>query len=719
MGCGASKLKEEEEAVAICKERKRQLKLAVERRNSLAEAHCRYFQALYAVSASIKLFVARHSSPSSPFVITFSQKENDVSNPMLLQQSPSQLTHETIACGSCISSSISSDSSEEEQEAENEERREREEEVVVHDHGYFYMGVPPPPMPSPHRDFGWDFFNPFDSVRPEMMGYNQVSEEDLGVVREEEGISELEEEKFNEEVMVGENVNGKHEKESGNEVLRVADEVSNLGKGGQDQEESRVIDTPVRGRELLEALKDIEDHFVKAYDSGKDVSRMLEASRFYLHSGLEEIRENSAKFLESTTWHRSISSKSSSWKSLTASSSSISSSSTWMEYKDDLFEENGSMDSGSHSLTLGRLYAWEKKLYEEVKVGDSMRKLYQRKCSQLRNQNVKGDDSSSADKTRAAVKDLYTRILVAIRTAESISKRIQQLRDEELQPQILELLQGLASTWKIMMECHETQNKIMLEVKSFTYPANGKFCNESHRHATLQLQAELQNWRSCFTRYIAAQRAYIVALHQWLSKYLVPEVEFYSKGKFSAPLSRSSGPPLLLICNNWLASMDKLPVKGVDYAWKCLGKYTKALLAHQREGQQQKRKVESLAKEVDRKILSFQKSENRILELKYSEERSDADERQSFEYLTDRKDLLESLRRELDLEKARHQSHMEETQRITLNGLQTGFSMVFETLAEFSKASFKMYNDLLNCESSKKNRNNPCIESTRDHEDGS
>lgn len=26
------------------------------------------------------------------------------------------------------------------------------------------------------------------------------------------------------------------------------------------------------------------------------------------------------------------------------------------------------MGSGSHSLTLGRLYAWEKKLFEEVKV---------------------------------------------------------------------------------------------------------------------------------------------------------------------------------------------------------------------------------------------------------------------------------------------------------------------------------------------------------------
>jgi hypothetical protein len=39
----------------------------------------------------------------------------------------------------------------------------------------------------------------------------------------------------------------------------------------------------------------------------------------------------------------------------------------WTELKSDLFDDYG-MDAGSHSLTLGRLYAWEKKLYEEVKV---------------------------------------------------------------------------------------------------------------------------------------------------------------------------------------------------------------------------------------------------------------------------------------------------------------------------------------------------------------
>ena len=41
---------------------------------------------------------------------------------------------------------------------------------------------------------------------------------------------------------------------------------------------------------MLDALKDIEDHFIKAYDSGKDVSRMLEASRVHMLSSLEEIK---------------------------------------------------------------------------------------------------------------------------------------------------------------------------------------------------------------------------------------------------------------------------------------------------------------------------------------------------------------------------------------------------------------------------------------------
>lgn len=293
MGCVASKLEEEEEVVGICRERKQQLKLAVDRRYTLADAHYRYCQSLYGVSAAIKLFVARHSSPSSPFLITFpppsspNPKENVVSNPLFLQQTPSEPTKETVACESCESSSASD---------EDTEKEEEEEEPLC---GYFYMEVPPPSTPSPQRDFGWDFFNPFNHVRPEIIsGYNRISEEEnLRVVREQEGIPDLEEdgerlEEGGKVVVLPEEKMNNVESESGVEVVKTLDtNTSNANANrGELQKGLTVIDTPVRGRELLEALKDIEDHFIRAYDSGKDVSRMLEVNRVQLHSNLEEIK---------------------------------------------------------------------------------------------------------------------------------------------------------------------------------------------------------------------------------------------------------------------------------------------------------------------------------------------------------------------------------------------------------------------------------------------
>ncbi|XP_060962686.1 protein ALTERED PHOSPHATE STARVATION RESPONSE 1 [Cannabis sativa] len=738
MGCVASKLEEEEEVVSICRERKQKIKLAVDKRHALAQAHWRYTQSLYAVSASINLFVACHSSPSAPFLITFPppcssssspcENQNVITNPMFLQQMPSESTCQTVDCGSCASSTSSSDSEEQEEEEDEDEEedqeQEQEREVIREQHhqpcGYFYMQMPPPSMPSPRRDFGWDFFNPFDNVnRPEVInGYrHNLDDEVLRVVREEEGIPELEEEENKVAVAAAAATaadEDNEEKRVENGTTTVVNEVTKIDEGttNLNQVEPKgltVIDTPVEGRELLEALKDIEDYFQKAYQSLIDVSRMLEANVDQMQSGLEEIKENSTKLIQSAR-HRSISSKPSSCKSLVVSTSK--SSSSWTEFRNDLFDDYGGMAAGSHSLTLGRIYAWEKKLYEEVKAGDSTRKLYEKKCSRLRNLDVRGDDELTMDKTRATVKDLYARILVAIRSAESISIKIEKLRDEELLPQIVELLKGLTRTWKLLLESHETQNKILIEVKTFTCSAFGKFSNESHQAATVQLKVELNNWRACFVEYVSAQKAYVEALHGWLTKFIVPEVEFYSRSKGSAVSCRVNGPPLLMICHDWLASIEKLPDKSVAFALKSFAKDVKALFDQQCQEQLQKRKVDSLAKELDRRVVAFQKTEGRFLELKLTENNeSDAENRN--EYLTEKKDQLDMLRRRLDVEKEKHHNLMLETQRMTLNGFQTGFCTVFESLIEFSKASQNMYNDLVNDnENSEKTGNMSYIEDT-------
>ncbi|CAH9106887.1 unnamed protein product, partial [Cuscuta epithymum] len=597
MGCVSSKFEQEEEGVvSICRERKKQLKLTVERRYSLADAHHRYCQALNGVSAALRLFVARHTSPSSPYLITFPpppsppQENKADSNPMFLQQNPTQ------EAADCLGSCLHSSEDEEEKEEENEERedvyhlekKEEKAQQAAAVSGYFYMEMPreevlqhSTQIPAGDGYGGWDFFNPF-------YGYNhQISEEDLKVVREREGIPELEkeEEEICSRVMKDERAeSGKVEQKWGEEMV----------KGGESE---RVVDVLKEeevdkkgiteltdmekgldgGRELLEALKDIEDHFTRAYDSGKEVSRLLESNWVHTQPNLEDLRGNITTKLLALTWmptpaaaHSPLSSSSSSNKrSLVASTSK--SSSTWMtEITNDVFGDHGG--SGSHSLTLGRLYAWEKKLYEEVKNGDITWKLYEKKCKKLRrNQDAARIGDEEGKRGGGAVKELQSRIIVAIRSAETISKRIENLRDNELQPQIIQLLQGMMSAWKIMLESHEIQDKIMTQVSSFNCPTYGKFCNDSHRLATLQLQVELQNWRSCFTAYIAAQKAYVQSLHAWLSKFVVSHaVDFYYS---------TNGPPLLTVCRDWLSAVDNLPDKSVYCALKSCAKDVGALWA--------------------------------------------------------------------------------------------------------------------------------------------
>lgn len=719
MGCAVSKQDEEDNVVSLCRERKKLLKFAVERRYAFADAQRKYNQSLYGVAMALRLFVTRHSSANSTLLITFPStsstndtKETLICNSNFHQQRPTEATHATISCQDSVSkvSLVSPKLETQKQEIhecsdsevfEEESDSEDGEGVCSHFYGsedgkgvsdQFYDETSPS-MPSSEKESGWDFFNPFNEMRTELVnGFCRSSDEDFRAVREKEGIPELEE--VNERVksenkQVDMKIGGVGCKESGVSDVKSGDS-ANVEFG--ESKGLRVIDTPTKGRELLEALKDIEDHFMKAYDSGLEISRMLEASRVQCLSGLEEIKESSNKLARSITWNRSLSSRSSSSKSLLSSSSVSSSMRT--ELKSDLFDDYG-MDAGSHSLTLGRLYAWEKKLYEEVKAGEQTRKTYVRKCSRLRSQDSAEEGLHFVDKSRAEANDLHSRISVALRSVESISDRIQKLRDEELQPQLYELLHGLMRNWKMMLESHETQNRVMLEVKYFNSRAYGKFSNDSHRLATLQLEAELDNWHSCFTAYVSTQKAYIEALGGWLSKFVSPNVEFCSSGDPLVLPYRIHWPPLLVTCHDWSACLEKLPHKTVTCAMKSFGKDIHALWNQQGEEQQQKRKVDGLSKELDRRTLAFQRAERRILESKISEQGSEMSVRNFIEDIAERKNELEMFRKRLDVEQGKHLASMKETHGITINGFQRGFSSVFESLAEFSKATVKMYSGLV------------------------
>jgi hypothetical protein len=245
-----------------------------------------------------------------------------------------------------------------------------------------------------------------------------------------------------------------------------------------------------------------------------------------------------------------------------------------------------------------------------------------------------------------------------------------------------------------MAESHEAQRQIMFEVNSFTCPSYGKFCNDAQRHATLKLEFELRNWRSCFMCYVNAQKAYIETLDGWLSKFILTDTIRYSRGISSIAPDRAGAPTLVVICHGWYTTLSKFPNKRVSFTMRNFVRSVRVLWLKQGEEQLQKRKVDSLAKEMDKKLTAYKRAENKVIETKLPDYRPELDDKQRMDHLSE-KELLNTLRRRVEAEKAKHHVCMQDTHDVTLNGFKIGLASLFESVTEFAKDSVKLYEDLI------------------------
>jgi hypothetical protein len=59
-----------------------------------------------------------------------------------------------------------------------------------------------------------------------------------------------------------------------------------------------------------------------------------------------------------------------------------------------------------------------------------------------RTQDAKGEDQAGVEKTQASIKMLQTSMAVAIQAVDGAAIEIQKLRDDELYPQLLDLLEA-------------------------------------------------------------------------------------------------------------------------------------------------------------------------------------------------------------------------------------------------------------------------------------
>ncbi|XP_026658021.2 protein ALTERED PHOSPHATE STARVATION RESPONSE 1-like isoform X1 [Phoenix dactylifera] len=549
----------------------------------------------------------------------------------------------------------------------------------------------PPPPPSPPRTSTWDFLNPFESYDD---GYyapytpSRSSKE----VREEEGIPDLEDEEHEvvkeaygdqksmastsaaaaapgdysakaaavaakedsisdvEEGLHRTSKSGEGTSDGGSEhevhVVEknvVADEV-------QRQEEQRnvaAVPPPRRYHDVSEVVQEIKTQFDRASESANEVSKMLEVGKLPYHQKNSVYKAVSAVMVcglpPSTSKNEGL-----------------------LEY-----EEDKAMACGNLSSTLQKLYMWEQKLLDEVKAEEKMRVLYDRKCEQLKRLSERGEEAHKLEAAQTLIRKLSTKIKIAIQIVDSISNKISKLRDDELWPQISELIQGLMRMWRFMFECHHIQCQAVSEAQNLDSIVAGGKLSDAHMEATKQLELELLEWISNFFAWVCAQRSFVKALNGWLVKGLryVPEETDDGVPPFSP--GRLGAPPVFVICNYWTQTMDRISEAEVVNAMKAFS--TNVLhLWEQHKLEQRQRLMAN--RDMDRTV--------RILE------RDEQQMRKALE-AQNKKLVLISNHSGIALSEGVHQDLAAE-----VGSLQSSLREIFEAMENFAASTMKAYEEL-------------------------
>ncbi|KAF3550345.1 hypothetical protein DY000_02009879 [Brassica cretica] len=292
-------------------------------------------------------------------------------------------------------------------------------------------------------------------------------------------------------------------------------------------------------RAVPEVAKEIENQFLKAAESGSEIAKLLEVGK----------RPYGRKHASSQLLH--------------GVTPSVAEPPTYADIEEELASRSRNLSS-----TLHKLHLWEKKLYREVKAEEKLRVAHEKKVRKLKRLDERGAEANKVDTTRKLVRDMNTKIRIAIQVVDKISVTINKIRDEDLWPQLNALIQGLTRMWKEMLECHQSQCQAIKEARGLGSIRASKKLGYEHLEATSLLGHELINWILGFSSWVSAQKCYVRELNKWLMKCLLYEPEETADGIAPFSPGRLGAPPIFVICNQWSQALDRISEKEVIEAMR-------------------------------------------------------------------------------------------------------------------------------------------------------
>ncbi|URE43880.1 DUF630 DUF632 domains containing protein [Musa troglodytarum] len=560
-------------------------------------------------------------------------------------------------------------------------------------------GTPPPPPPP--ETSSWDFFNPFNFYEGFLPDYSggrygvrsSVSSPDINEVRKQEGIPDLEEEaeaqpmepkkQMKEIGRKNDNVGGIElaDKESvsssTNSKVRSSgeDEISTRKKKGvtfedvsYDTEKSvpsgdkplsaHIDEQPLSfkgSKDVMEVAREIKEHFRSAAGCGEEVSRMLEVGKLPYQSTHPSFNW-SRHSTESTTTSR----------------------------KARMTSNHSTTGSSNISSTLEKLYLWEKKLYRDVKDEEKLGVSYDKKYKRLKDLVDRGAEDYKIDSTWASVRKLCTKISIFIKSVGAFSSRIHEIRGEELQPQLIELIQGFIRMWTSLLDCHQKQLQALVDCKRHSLVMKTTSQWKSAVKVTKELELELLNWCNCFHDWISIQKSFIETLNGWQMKWLPQEQELTPDGPAPFSPTRIGAPSVFIISNDWDHAIKCMTGEKVIETMRGFTEIIHTVWEIQDKEQHQRLEEEHLSQIYDRKLKSWQ-----AMRIDHLEIVSDIND--GLKHHDDSLMALDLMKQRLDEKRAIHKETLERLQTTASNILSTGLVPTFEELGTFLSEGLQAY----------------------------
>ncbi|KAI8032631.1 Nitrate regulatory gene2 protein [Camellia lanceoleosa] len=500
-----------------------------------------------------------------------------------------------------------------------------------------------PPPPPPPQASGWDFWEPF-----------------------------MPEEEWEAATMTTTTAASKVAVTNATTTTTVANAVPSVVSGFSKESELAIV-VSSKGKDLVEIIKELDEYFLKAAEAGAQLSSLLEVPTY----GFPDQRSPAkvygyGKNLSPLMW---------TWGSCQK-----------LDGFGKLCEEvnvgggdggGGDSTTGSHCSTVERLYAWEKKLYLEVKNAQTLKMEHEKKTEQLRKMELNRAEYVKMEKTKKEVEKLESRLMVASQAIETTSTEIIKLRESELYPQLVQLVKGLMGMWRSLYECHQVQTHIVKQLKYLNTISSTDPTSEIHRQSTLQLELEVHQWHLAFCNLMKSQRDYIQSLTGWL------RLSLFQFG--TNPLAKThQDSSIYSLCEEWHLAVDRVPDKVASEGINSFLTVIHAIVIQQAGEQKQKKRSELAFKELEKKV-----SELRSLECKHGPF-SMADGSRNKDPVAVKRAKVETLRAKAEEEKAKHEKAVSVTRAMTMNNLQMGLPHVFEAVTGFANVCIHAFETVYN-----------------------